>query len=97
MLLIHPIGYDRGGQNKSVHNEELISRKSEHLSTTNNLAVHVGQCISAKVDTFVRNMYTYARSIRYAIDFSTAVRERASQASIELLKCFKFNSSQEQA
>ena len=34
-------------------------------------------------------MYVYARSIRYAIDFSTPVRERASQASIELLKFFK--------
>ena len=34
-------------------------------------------------------MYVYAKSIRYAIDFSTAVRERASQASIKLLKFFK--------
>ena len=39
----HPIGYDRIGQNKSVHDEELISRKSEHLSTTNDLTVHFGQ------------------------------------------------------
>ena len=81
MLLIQPIGYDRSGQNKSVHDEELISRKSENLSTTNDLTVHFGQCISTKDDPFVRNVYVYARSIRYAIDFSTAVRERPSQAS----------------
>ena len=72
-----------------MHNEELISRKSEHLSTTNDLTVHFGQCISTKDDPFVRNMYIYARIILYAIDFSTTARERASQALIELLKVFK--------
>ena len=35
------------------------------------------------------DMYVYAGSIRYAIDFSTVVREKASQASIKLLKYFK--------
>ena len=33
MLLNHPIGYDRSGQNKLMRDEELISRKVEHLST----------------------------------------------------------------
>ena len=33
VLLIHPIGYDRSGQNKLMRDEELISRKAEHLST----------------------------------------------------------------
>ena len=42
VLLISPIGYDRSGQNKVVHNEELISRKSEHVSTTNDSTVHFG-------------------------------------------------------
>ena len=53
--LIHPIGHDRSGQNKWVRDEELISRKAEHLSTTNDLTVHFGQCISTKKDLFVRS------------------------------------------
>ena len=83
VLLIHSIEYDRSEQNKSVDDEELISRKSEHLPTTNDLTVHFGQYISTKNDPFVRNIYVYAvnRSIRYVIDFSTAVRKRALQAS----------------
>ena len=40
-LLIHPFGYDRSRQNKSLRDEEL--RKVEHLSTTNHLIVHIGQ------------------------------------------------------
>ena len=72
-----------------MHDEELICRKSEHLSTTNDLPIHFGQCISTKDDPFVRNIYIYARIILYAIEVSTAVRERALQASIELLKVFK--------
>ena len=72
-----------------MHEEEIIFRKPKHLSTTNDLTVYFGQCISTKDDPLVRNMYVYARSIRYTIDFSTAVRERASQASTELLKIFK--------
>ena len=93
LLLIHPIGYNRGGQNKSVRDEEFTSRKAEHLSihisSTDDLTVHFGQCILTKDNPFVRNIYVYARGIRYAIDFPTAVRERASQASTELLKFFK--------
>ena len=46
--------------------------------------------INQKNDPFVRKMYVYTRSMRYAIDFSTAVRERASQSSIELLIFFKY-------
>ena len=82
MLLIHFIGYNRSGQNKSVHDEEIISKNSEHLSATNDLTVHFGKYFSTKDDSFVRNMYVYARSIRYTIDFSRAIRKRASQASI---------------
>ena len=93
VLLIHPIRYDRSGQNKSVRGEGLISRKSEHLSihlsNTDDLTVHFGQCISTEDDSFFRNIYVYARSIRYVIDFSAAIRERTSQASIELLEFFK--------
>ena len=83
------MGNIRDVSTPKVHDEELISRKSKHLSTTNDLTAHFGQCISTKNDPFVRNIYVYARSIRYTIDFSTAVREKASQASIELLKFFK--------
>ena len=42
----------RSGQNKSVRDEELISREaghlSIHLSSTDDLTVHFGQCISTK-------------------------------------------------
>ena len=73
MLLIHPIGYNRSEQNKSVRDEELIYKKVEHLSihlsSTDDLTVHFGQCISTKDNPFVRNMYVYARSIRYVIGF----------------------------
>ena len=93
MLLIHPIGYNRSEQNKSVRDEELIYKKVEHLSihlsSTDDLTVHFGQCISTKDNPFVRNMYVYARSIRYVIEFSRAVSETASQASIKLLKFCK--------
>ena len=70
----------------SLRDEEL--RKAEYLSTTNDLTVHFGQCISIKKDSFVRNtvllnacwqtVYEYASSIRYAINFSTAVGKRTS-------------------
>ena len=30
--MIHPIGHDRSRQNKSMRDEELISRKAEHLT-----------------------------------------------------------------
>ena len=93
VLLIHPIAYDRSGQNKSVRDEELISRKAEHLSihlsSTDDLTIQSGQIISAKDDLFVRKMYVSAGSIGYAIDFSTAVGERTSQASTKLLNFFK--------
>ena len=95
VLLIHPIGYDRSGQNKSLRDEEL--RNAEHLSTTKDLTVHFGQCISTKKDPFVRNIsslnaywqtiYVYARIIRYVIDFSAAVGKRTSLN--ELLNFFK--------
>ena len=62
--------------------------EAEHLSTTKDLTVHFGQCISSKNDPFVRNaaslnsywqiVYVYARSIHYAINFSTAVGKRTS-------------------
>ena len=39
VLPIHPITYDRSGQNKLMRDEELISRKAEHLSTTNDLHI----------------------------------------------------------
>ena len=100
MLLIHPIGYDRSGQNRSLGNEELISRKAEYRSTTNDLTVHFGQFISTKKKgPFVRNtaslnaywqtVYVHVRSIRYAIDFPTAAGKKALQVSIDLLKFFK--------
>ena len=55
VLPIYPIGYDRSGQKKSVRDEELICRKAEHFSTTNDLTVHFGQCISTQKDLFVRS------------------------------------------
>ena len=96
-LLVHPIDWDIfyfeqdvSGKKKSVRDEELISRKAEHVSITYDLTVHFGQCISTK-DPFVRSaallivywqtVYVYTRSTRYVIDFSTAARKRASQAS----------------
>ena len=86
VLPIHPIGYDRSRHNKSLRDEEL--RKAEHLSTTNDLRAHFGQYISTKKYIFVRStaslnvywqtVYVNTKSIRYAIDFSSAVRESAS-------------------
>ena len=52
MLLIHPIGYDRSGQNKSLSDKEL--GKVEYLSTMNDLTVYFGECILIEKDPFVR-------------------------------------------
>ena len=95
MLLIHPIGYGWSGQNKSLHDEGLT--KAEHLSTTNALTAYFGQYMSSKKDPLLRNIasldtywqtvYVYARGIRYATEFSTAVGKRTSFN--ELLSFFK--------
>ena len=68
-------------------NGSLTRRKAEHPSTID-LTVRFGQCISIKKGFFVRNtaslnaywqrVYVYARSIRYEIDFSTAIGKRTS-------------------
>ena len=80
-------------EQKSQYNKEPTSRKGKHLPIRNDLTVYFGQCILTKDDLFARNtalllaywqtVYVYARSIRYAIDFSTAVRRRASKASTD--------------
>ena len=66
-LLVHPIGQDRSGQKKAVHDKELISRKkAERVFITDDLTVHFGQCIPTKDDPFVRsvNNRVLATSIR---------------------------------
>ena len=62
VLLIHPIKYDRSGQNKLMHYKEL--RKAEHLSTTNDLFE-----ILHNLNAYSQTIYVYARSIRYAVVF----------------------------
>ena len=77
---------------KRVSATEITTfEKQNHISSTDDLTVHFGQCISTKDDPFVPNtallvaywqtVYVCAWSIRYAIDFSTAVRKRSLQAS----------------
>ena len=55
------------------------------ISTKNYLFVLNTASLNANWQT----VYVYARSIHYAINFPTAVREKASRASIELLNFFK--------
>ena len=54
-----------------MHDEELISRKTEHLSTTNAFsALH-------NLSRIGKQYYVlYARSIRYAVDFSISDRRK---------------------
>ena len=68
-----------------MHDEELISRKMEHLSTTNDL-LRSEYCLTKRV--LANSICIDAETIRYAIDFSNSSRKKG-QASIELLKFFK--------
>ena len=65
VLLIHPIGYDLRRQNKSMRNEELMSRKAEHLSTTNTNAdrgilIFSVQLATSRIGNLTRLIHTLA-------------------------------------
>ena len=68
-----------------MRDEELISRKMEYLSTTNDL-LRSEYCLTKRV--LANSIRIDAGTIHNAIDFSNSSRKKG-QASIELLKFFK--------
>ena len=83
-LLVTLPNYTEAGKRVNATVSRLRLKKQDHLSSTDDLTVHFGQCISTKDDPFVQNtalllvrwqtLHVYARIIRYAIEFSTVVR-----------------------
>ena len=75
LQLIHPIGHDRSRQNRSMREELIFEKRNISQSLTVRRYSLVN---STKDDRFVRNtanaywqtVHVYARSKRYAIDYS---------------------------